>query len=202
MYTLPRRSSRTRSASRGTDLEVSQVPLAPSSQPLPQPIPPLAKRQVTSHTQPNPEVTQGNSNATSAEIPPAPNIQGGFVPCGICQQDCEGQNDVGEQVIGCEGQCAMWFHIQCVNVSISTFTQLSNGTGETNSWICYSCREIPANIPPPAIFDIPQTEGLMWGKHTLGIFEEQLNLCYKEIVTWKKNLFFLPSGRIGKEFIC
>ena len=26
-------------------------------------------------------------------------------------------------------------------------------------------------------------------------------MCYQHIIKWKKNLFLLPSGRVGKEFL-
>ena len=40
-----------------------------------------------------------------------------------------------------------------------------------------------------------------WGRYDSYQFEENLSLVYEKIVYWKKNLFLLPSGRTGKQFI-
>ena len=41
----------------------------------------------------------------------------------------------------------------------------------------------------------------MWGDLTSGQFSRDLNFVYEEIVYWRKNLFKLPSGSAGKDFI-
>ena len=40
-----------------------------------------------------------------------------------------------------------------------------------------------------------------WGDYPSHVFEANVWTVYKEIVYWKKNLFLLPSGRAGKQFI-
>ena len=40
-----------------------------------------------------------------------------------------------------------------------------------------------------------------WGDSPIAKFDEDAKTCYKEIVKWRKNLFLLPSGKVGKEFI-
>ena len=40
-----------------------------------------------------------------------------------------------------------------------------------------------------------------WGNHESDTFEKNLNNAYEKIVHWKKNIFLLPSGKAGKEFI-
>ena len=93
----------------------------------------------------------------------------------------------------------MWFPIKCVNMSLSIF--LSSYANQTDSkWICQDCVEIPFNIPP-LLYDAPQpSQNMHWGDVLITNFEKDLKACY-EIMTWTKNLFFLPSGRVGKEFI-
>ena len=192
MNTLGR--SRLRSASRNT----GHLPTSSSSQPTLQAAcnSTLDNLQVPSLSQPSPRISKRKKKAT---VTPIPITFSTFVPCGICSHDCEGQNDVGEYVIGCEGACKKWFHIECVSMSCSTLTELSQSN---QKWQCCACRDTPANIPSPVTgLQTTSDESLRWGKVSLTEFEEQLISCYKEIVKWKKNLFMLPSGRAGKEFL-
>ena len=40
-----------------------------------------------------------------------------------------------------------------------------------------------------------------WGDYNGHVFEKNLNVIYDIIVYWKKNLFMLPTGRAGKDYI-
>ena len=40
-----------------------------------------------------------------------------------------------------------------------------------------------------------------WGRYPVIEFEENVTFIYEQIVYWKKNLFFLPTGKAGKLFI-
>lgn len=40
-----------------------------------------------------------------------------------------------------------------------------------------------------------------WGELNGEMFVKQVNEAYEEIVKWKRNIFLLPSGKAGKEFI-
>ena len=40
-----------------------------------------------------------------------------------------------------------------------------------------------------------------WGRYPDIEFEENVTFIYEQIVYWKKNLFFLPTGKAGKLFI-
>ena len=42
---------------------------------------------------------------------------------------------------------------------------------------------------------------LVWGSHNLQDIELIINSTYDEIVRWRKNIFMLPLGATGKEFI-
>ena len=203
---FPRRSTRTRSASRGTDT----TPFLPqcSSQPTlrsacfsPRILGSISPLFHTL-TQPSPKVSRRrNVSTTPISIPTlldnnqAIYVQPEVVPCGVCNFDCEGEN-----VIGCEGACYKWFHIECVNMSHSTFIN-TFADKASSSWFCPSCMKIPPYIPTPAPFVSILPQNITWGKSTLSEFEENIKSCYKEIVKWKKNLFLLPTGRVGKEFI-
>ena len=40
-----------------------------------------------------------------------------------------------------------------------------------------------------------------WGSFDGKSFTKKMNLCYEQIVYWKKNLFLLPKGAAGKQYI-
>ena len=41
----------------------------------------------------------------------------------------------------------------------------------------------------------------VWGNHCKEDLEQIIDSIYDEVVYWRKNLFLLPSGRIGKLYI-
>jgi hypothetical protein len=43
--------------------------------------------------------------------------------------------------------------------------------------------------------------GFKWGDYSEGFFTENIHKVYEEIVFWRKNLFQLPKGEIGKAFV-
>ena len=42
---------------------------------------------------------------------------------------------------------------------------------------------------------------LVWGYHSSDDLKQIINACYKEIVHFRKNLFLVPSGTAGKNFV-
>ena len=55
-----------------------------------------------------------------------------------------------------------------------------------------STMTVPINIPK---------NHYKWGDYDGHVFEKNLNVIYDIIVHWKKNLFMLPTGRAGKDYI-
>ena len=177
----------------GTDLTAQAMPSS-SSQPSLR----VACRSVEANRQgfmsltlPSPKVSRRRKRAQPK--PPAEPTP--TVPCGVCNENCEGDN-----VIGCEGECYKWYHIACVGISYAQFLSTYAGKEEVK-WLCQNCTKIPANIPTPRIPPNVRSANLSWGESSLSEFEENIKSCYKEIVKWRKNLFLLPSGRAGKDFI-
>ena len=41
-------------------------------------------------------------------------------PCGVCQRPV-GDND---KAVGCDGECDTWFHIECVQLSLTAYEHL------------------------------------------------------------------------------
>ena len=40
-----------------------------------------------------------------------------------------------------------------------------------------------------------------WGRINGEVFSQQITRSYEEIVKWKRNVFLVPSGKVGKSFI-
>ncbi len=113
-----------------------------------------------------------------------------------------------------------WFHPSCVQ---------NESVGDT--WHCSSCREhtedntptqtvrfdTPTNLPPPDqvnnpadIADIqlpdPEPSSSSIDKASWGVFKGNdiptaVQGAYEKIVKWRRNLFKVPTGKIGQEFI-
>ena len=84
------------------------------------------------------------------------------------------------------------FHV--LGLTNSSIYDYFDEPNNDESWICRSCKQAEANQP----------RTIYWGKsykaeHDI---ETAINHAYKEIVGWTKNLFLLPRGNAGKNFIC
>jgi hypothetical protein len=136
--------------------------------------------------------------------------------CGGCHQILA-ENIPGQKLIGCEGRCRKWFHMNCARLTDPDYQHLL----DTNTkWTCSTCTPVPSlpaaqinltdleNIDPTETgchlpdFDKPRDIT----KSRWGVLEGEqiLTNCkkvYTEIVKWRRNLFLLPSGAVGKQFI-
>ena len=79
-------------------------------------------------------------------------------------------------------------HQACLHMSDEEFDTLSKGP-DLSQWCCARCRLIKAN-------------NIKWGQHT---GESDLRCIitsiYRTIVGWRRNIFRLPRGKSGTEFI-
>ena len=152
----------TQSASRGTDLGTpSPLLLQSNTQPnLRSDLRSLSflasPSAFPSLTQPSPKLvskrTKKNLNPSLVQAPQpvlpiaSPLASPPILPihlCGVCNQDC----DEGE-VIGCEGECKQWFHIQCIEMDRDFFLEsFVNVTDST--WSCQRCRRAIPSLPTP-----------------------------------------------------
>ena len=93
-----------------------------------------------------------------------------------------GDND---HALFCE-QCNTWYHSDCLFISEEEYFALSNSS---DSWFCDHCRSIQANK-------------LKWG--TLDgecNISNAVKSAYRKVITWKKNIFSLPRGKCGSDFL-
>ena len=83
-------------------------------------------------------------------------------------------------------KCCTWFHPQCLFITDNEYTGLQESD---DSWFCDHCKSIQANR-------------ISWG---VFVGEEaitnEFKSAYNEIVTWRKNLFLLPRGKVASDFI-
>jgi len=61
-------------------------------------------------------------------------------------------------------------------------------------------------LPLPSTQDLPpfpclSTHSISWGDVDSGEFFKQVNQAYEEVVFWKRNLFTIPYGQVGSEFV-
>ena len=101
--------------------------------------------------------------------------------CPVCREEVEH----GQIRISCD-MCKVWYHRPCLDMTEEIFREL-----ETSSepWYCMRCLSIKANK-------------IKWGEME---GEETIQACisktYKEVTSWRKNLFMLPRGKAGTDFI-
>ena len=82
--------------------------------------------------------------------------------------------------------CNTWVHQVCLHMADEEFQTLTSPEVE---WYCARCRQVKANK-------------IKWGEH---VGEENIRnvvtTTYETLVGWKKNIFRLPRGKCGSDFI-
>ena len=108
--------------------------------------------------------------------------------CGLCEN-----NTSSITSLCCKGPCSTWFHTSCLNSSNE-----DHQLNDSLKWICPNCPK-PRSLP-----DFTKANNLdaaSWGTLKGLDIKETFDSAYNEIVTWRKNLFKVPSGKNGKAFI-
>jgi len=111
----------------------------------------------------------------------------------FCQQPTD-----GKFMIMCDHQgenCFRWYHGACVDVS-SAEGNLMSETGEP--FVCSMCSSSPT-LPSYTPTNPPN---FLWGSSVEGKeFCERITSAYDIVVHWRQNLFMVPFGSAGKEFV-
>ena len=103
------------------------------------------------------------------------------VNCPMCRIDV----DEGVGGMNC-GMCKCWYHRECLFVSADECNTLQL---KTTSWLCVTCLAIRSNK-------------VAWGEMKGEVaIKSMIDKTYREVVKWRKNLFMLPRGKPGTEFI-
>ena len=105
--------------------------------------------------------------------------------CPVCKQLVEEDQDG----LFCDEFCATWYHQKCVKMTPKAYRLL----GLTRKkWFC-------ANCPADSFEDSPK---LKWGPYEgTDMIRARVDDVFAEIVGWHKNLFLVPLGKTGKDFI-
>ena len=101
--------------------------------------------------------------------------------CPVCREEvAHGQPGI------CCNQCKTWFHKPCLLMPEETYIELSNSDED---WYCMRCLSIRANK-------------IKWGEldGELSI-KTCISATYREVISWRKNIFMLPRGKAGTDFL-
>ena len=101
--------------------------------------------------------------------------------CPVCRTDVTADQDG----ILCE-MCKMWSHKSCLFMNDVEYQTLVESS---EPWYCSTCLAIRANK-------------IKWGEVEGEIaIRKVITSVYEEMITWRKNLFMLPRGKAGTDFI-
>ena len=92
--------------------------------------------------------------------------------------------------------CYQWYHGNCVGVTPAEGRRLES---QGDPFICPLCASVPS-LPP---FDSASAPEFSWGPSAISgpIFCERIHRAYERIVHWKHNLFLVPFGSMGTQFV-
>ena len=128
-----------------------------------------------------PEINAASNSASA--LHPSQTTQD--VPDNCCCPICKIIVREGVKSICCT-LCQTWVHQTCLHMNDEEFDDLSQPTAE---WFCARCRLIKSNK-------------IKWGEHVgEESIQELIQTTYATIIGWKKNIFRLPRGNCGSDFI-
>ena len=151
----------------------------------------VSSQQTTSHDinedVPSQQTTSHNDGEVRTQETPVPSANptqdtanNEDVNCPMCKIDV-----VEVDSILCE-TCNVWFHAECLHMSKE---ELTSNTGSPIPLTCSRCLLIKAN-------------NLKWGNMSgEQEIKEKLKQCYRDIITWRKNIMSVPRGKSGEAFI-
>ena len=88
-----------------------------------------------------------------------------------------------------------WIHSKCLHFTDNYFQYITNSETKWHCQYCYIPQELPGFHPAKPL------HSATWGDLTGFEIKEALDEAYDEVVTWRKNLFKVPSGKNGRAFI-
>ena len=123
----------------------------------------------------------------------------------IPQQDvcshCLEPVSTNQRGLFCEDHCNSWYHADCVGIKPKRYRELNKSN---IPWSCNTCRLKAVKTAPDEPPDVSEAlrNSVTWGDFK-GVESISLavNEAYKTIAGWLPNLFMLPSGKEGKEFL-
>ena len=141
---------------------------------------PLSNDEADSNAEDNNDVVASNSLSGAHVIAPSQSLDDEDECCPICK---EGPVQDG---ISCD-MCKVWSHQVCLDMSDDEFQTLKDS--DTTQWFCARCLSIQAN-------------NLHWGKYNgEAEIDGKIKSIYNTVLNWKKNIFRLPRGKSGDNFL-
>ena len=126
---------------------------------------------------------QSNDPAAGHQANPPPDVTQEDPNCPICRIDVEDNEENGGII--CE-MCNTWSHRVCLFMSVEMFHKLDKSP---DPWHCVACQSILSNK-------------IKWGSmKSEVVIRTKVTSIYEEITKWRKNLFLVPRGNVGTEFI-
>ena len=120
---------------------------------------------------------------------------GGF--CGVCGLLIDKTLDL-TLIRSCKSSCDRKFHVSCIDPPNSQCRVDQNDTSGSY-WECPDC-----HIQPHIPSFVGSNEDLVrvkWhGLHGRVLFDT-VNETYEEVIKWKRNLFKVPTGKAGQDFV-
>ena len=105
--------------------------------------------------------------------------------CPMCKESVYNKASDEFQGINC-GKCRMWFHQSCLHMPEAEYRKFLKS--DDKQWFCAWCQSVKAN-------------NIKWGVYEgEEKIREIINATYSSM-GWKKNLFPLPRGKCGTDFI-
>ena len=118
----------------------------------------------------------------------------------VCKH-CNNVVEEGHTGLFCEDKCNSWYHSKCVGIKSKRYKELQ---AKSEPWTCNTCRMNRILNPPEVSIDIPDimSHSVVWGEMRGAKEINNLLLdAYRKIAGWIPNLFLLPTGKAGKEFL-
>ena len=121
------------------------------------------------------------------------------------------QPDDGRFMICCDFKgpnCKIWYHGDCVGITKSRGKRMER---KDMDFICPMCSDTIASnteanpsvesteLPPYTAMSPPS---FIWNNNIEGVeFVQSVSVAYDEVVYWRRNLFLVPYGKAGHEFV-
>ena len=141
---------------------------------------PCSSREPADTTPVVPPVTSPIAQTTAAP-PDTRQTDDDVVCCPLCTIEVSSDTDS----VFCD-MCKSWSHKTCLFLTDDEFTTL---TTSSDPWYCSRCQSIKANK-------------IKWGQYQgEEKIREVISSIYEKILDWDKNIFLLPRGKCGTDFL-
>ena len=108
------------------------------------------------------------------------------INCAVCTIDATTK----EHTLRC-ANCKNLFHQRCIKMQSKEYRAIISANEE---WNCANCHQETLTVHE-------KLEKANWGDLKGQKLKEAVNSAYLEVVRWRRNLFDVPTGKVGQDFI-